>query len=76
MKLFQFLYREDFGDEWDFYFLKGKERSFFHFFIDRPLYPQRIIKISFELGSTQGLRFDLDLGIIFICKSFFGRNLD
>lgn len=76
MKLFQFSYHEDFGDEWDFYFLKGKERSFFHFFVDKPVYPQKTFKVGVELGRYQGLRFELDFGIIFICKSFFGRHFD
>ena len=76
MKLFHYSYIEDFGDEWDLHLLKGRTRSFLHVFFHRPVYPNRTFRLSIELGTTQGLRFELDLGIIYFGKSFFGRHFD
>lgn len=76
MKLFQYSYIEDFGDEWDFNFLKGRTRSFFQLFVSRPVYPSKAFELSVQLGSVQGLRFVLDLGIIYFSKSFFGKHFD
>ena len=76
MKLFQYSYVEDFGDEWTFNFFKGRTRSFCNIFVSRPVYPNIIFQLSLELGSVQGLRFVLDLGIIYFSKSLFGKHFD
>ena len=75
MKLIHYSYVEDFGDEWEIHLLRGKRRSFLQIAICRDVYPGEP-GFSLQLNPTNGLRFELDLGIICICKSFFGRHFD
>lgn len=75
MKFFQFNQFEDFGQEAHLYILKGRERAFFQLVVDIPIYPNKPY-VSIQLGLTSGLNFTLDLGIIFISKTFFGKHFD
>ena len=75
MRFVAFTHHEDFGHEWDLYFLKWRDRSLFHFYLSNDDYGTSS-GMGLEIYRSCGLRFGMGFGKITVSTSILGRSYD
>lgn len=75
MRFVAFAHHEDFGHEWDLYFLKWRGRSLFHFYLSYEDYGSSS-GMGLWFYPHCGLRFEMSLGKITVSTSILGRSYD